>query len=651
MAGILLFTSCSSTENTIQDQAREVFIEPERPLPYPVEEPYSFLRAVENGTRTFEGEPGSSYWTNFTDYELNALLSPADTMLYGNATITYTNNSPDTLSYLIFELAQNVHKEGAQRKEAVEVTGGINIDRIAAGGMELQAVNRLQPGYVVDGTNLVVITPSPLFPGDSKSIEIDWNFKIPQRGASARMGYSRDNLFYIGYWYPHVRTYDDIQGWFTDPFVAGAEFYHGFGNYDVNITVPEEWVVMSSGEFLNPDEVLEPKVAERYKQAGMSEDIVTVISEEDFGQSTLDGEDGSLTWRFRAENVRDVAFSATRESQWDATRTPVGDIDHDGETDYSRINAFWRDSSPLWKDGARYTQHAIKALSEYTELSYPWPHMTSVEGAGIIGGGMEFPMMTVIGGYNGRPTEALYDVIAHELAHMWIPMIVSNNERRRAWMDEGSTSFHEAQSRKDIFPGSLNRLNEFAGYVRISGTELEGPIMRWSDYHYPGPAYGVASYTKPASILFMLEGVLGEDMFREAWTEYIDRWAYKHPTPYDMFNTFEDVSGMDLNWFWRSWYFETWALDQSIADVIQGESSAVITILDQGEVPMPVLVRVTYRDGTTSDHRIEVDDWIRGLRETTLEIETPRPIESVEIDPDNYFADVDRANNVWNSAE
>ncbi|MFN1834595.1 M1 family metallopeptidase [Balneola sp. MJW-20] len=647
LGGIFMFAACSASQTAIQNDVKEVFIEPERPVPNPVEEPASVLRAIERGTRTFEGKPGVNYWTNYTDYELNALLSPQDTMLYGNATITYTNNSPDTLRFILLELAQNVHKEGMPRKEQVEITGGVSLDKVSAEGMELKVVNRMQPGYVVDGTNMIVILPSPLMPGESSVMEIDWNFKIPQSGASGRMGYSRDNLFYIGYWYPHVRTYDDVEGWFGDPFVAGAEFYHGFGDYDLTITAPEEWLVMGTGEFLNPEEALEDEIAARYMKAGNTDEVVTVVSENDFGNVTRSTEDGTMTWRFRAENVRDVAFSATKESQWDASRTPVGDLNNDGQMDYSRINAFWRDSAPLWKDGARYTQHAIKALSEYTDFSYPWPHMTSVEGAGIIGGGMEFPMMTVIGGYNGRPTQALYDVIAHELAHMWIPMIVSNNERRRAWMDEGSTTFHEAQARKDIFPENFNRLNEFAGYLQIAGSEFEGEIMRRSDYHYPGPAYGVASYPKPATILFALEGVLGEETFYEAWTEYIDRWAYKHPTPYDMFNTFEDVSGKDLNWFWRTWYFETWVLDQTIADVVQGENSAVITIMDIGDAPMPVLLRITFEDGTTEDRRIEVTDWLRGLRETSIEIESSSPVQRVEIDPDNYFPDVNRTNNVW----
>ncbi|MEX2603122.1 MAG: M1 family metallopeptidase, partial [Gracilimonas sp.] len=576
---ILTFTACSTSNKTTSPNEKHTF-EIERPIPYPVEEPLDFKYSVEEGFRTFTGKPGPEYFTNYAHYKLNAALSPSDTMLYGEAEITYFNNSPDTLYYLVFELAQNLHKKGVPRKDFTEITGGMNITRITIGNQEIPEMERSRPTYNIQGTNLLVYPTDQISPNDSVEIEINWNFKIPQAGASGRMGYSQDNLFFIAYWYPHVATYDDLQGWFGDNFTGNAEFYHDFGDYELNITVPEQWLVMSTGEFINAEDVLAPEVYERYQEAGESDEVITVASMNDDGDITNSREDGALTWRFRAENVRDVAFSATLDSHWDALRTPVGDINGDGQTDYSRINAFWRDSAPFWKDAAKYTAHSISYLSEFTGFSYPWPHMTSVEGAGIIGGGMEFPMMTVMGSYNDSSTESLYDVTAHEIAHMWIPMVVSTNERRHAWMDEGATTFHEGLARKDKFPDRYSRTNEFSPYLQLAGTYYEGEIMRWSDYHYPGPAYGIASYPKPGTALIALQGVLGEDVFNEAWQAFIQRWAYKHPTPYDMFNTFEDVSGMDLDWFWRSWYFETWVLDQAVASVSQKEGKATIVIED-----------------------------------------------------------------------
>ncbi|MAL18986.1 MAG: peptidase [Balneola sp.] len=652
---LALLTACSPSKQTTEPTLETSAFTSQRPIPYEVEEPSDFQQAVEDGYRSFDGNPGPNYFTNTYSYTINAELVPADTMLFGEASISYTNNSPDTLSFMLFELAQNLHKEGVPRKDIAEITGGVNITRVTIGGESVVGNQRSRPTYIVQGTNLIVYPNERIFPDQVIDLEIDWNFKIPQAGASGRMGYSRKNLYFLAYWFPHVATYDDVYGWFGDDFTGNAEFYHDFGDYDINITAPEQWIVMSTGAFLNPEEVLAPSILEQYNHSTQSDSVVNIVSINDFKNTTNTSESGKLTWKFQAEQVRDIAFSATLESQWDALRTPVGDIDGDGNTDYTQINAFWRESAPLWEKSAEYTAHSISFLSDYTGIEYPWPHMTSVEGAGIIGGGMEFPMMTVIGSYNipnpniplEQKQEALYNVTAHEIAHMWIPMIVSSNERRYAWMDEGATTYHEAQARWDIFPDTFSRLKEFNSYLPIAGSYLEGEIMRWSDYHYPGPAYGVASYPKPASVLIALKGVLGEDVFTEAWTTFMDRWAYKHPTPYDMFNTFEDVSGKDLDWFWRSWYFETWTLDQSVAGFEQSGSEATITIEDFGNVVMPVDLTITFEDGNSMSTRVGVEDWMRGKRMTSTTIEAPSTITKIEIDADHYYPDTNRQNNIW----
>jgi hypothetical protein len=647
---ILLMLSCSGSRNTTAPDSKtpeRSAPEIERPIPYPVDLPDTYARALATGTRTLEGKPGPNYWTQWSEYEMDLKLDTENKTLIGSATITYYNNSPDTLRAIAFELAQNLHKEGSVRLEPVEITGGTNVSRVALEGTELEMVNRNRPGYYVQGTNMIVILPEPLLPNDSRSIEIDWDFKIPQRGAGARMGWSQDNLFYLAYYYPHVRVYDDLEGWFLDTFTSNAEFYHGFGNYTINITAPEQWLVMSTGELLNADEVLSEEVYARYQEAGNSDEVITIAGPEDLGSATLSSENGELTWSFRAENVRDVAFSATLESQWDGVRTPVGDLDGDGNTDYSRINSFWRQLAHKWDKEAEFAAHAIKFLSEYTEIPYPWPHMTSVEGSEIIGGGMEFPMMTLMGDYNRAQLPNLYDVTAHELAHMWMPMIVSSNERRHAWMDEGSTTFHEANARWDYYPDSKSREREFSAFLWIAGTDYEGPIMRWSDYHYPGPAYGVASYPKPGSGLIILQGILGEELFHEAWTTYMKDWAYKHPTPYDMFNTFNTVSGQNLDYFWRGYYFETWVMDQAVESVTQKGNTTTVTIKDNGNLILPVLLSIQYADGSSEEQRIDAEAWLKGSRTASLTLSNGKEVSKVTIDKDIYFPDVERSNNTW----
>jgi aminopeptidase N len=323
-------------------------------------------------------------------------------------------------------------------------------------------------------------------------------------------------------------------------------------------------------------------------------------------------------------------------------------VDGDGATDYTTIHAFYREPAIRWSQAARYGQHAIRSLSEFTGTPYPWPHMTAVEGAGIIGGGMEFPMMTLIGDYTAAGDEALYNVTAHELAHMWVPMIVSVDERRYSWFDEGTTSFNENQVRKDIFRGVPSDSLEAEVYLRTARAGEEGEMMRRSAYHYPGPAFGVASYAKPATVLVALRGLLGEDTFQRAYHEFYDRWSWKHPYPWDLWATFEDVSGRDLDWFWRSWYYETWVLDQAIGEVSTGPGgTATITVEDRGEVPMPARLRITLESGAVIEREVPVETWLRGVRTASVTVDAPAPVVRVEIDAEHAFPDVDRRNNVW----
>jgi hypothetical protein len=273
--------------------------------------------------------------------------------------------------------------------------------------------------------------------------------------------------------------------------------------------------------------------------------------------------------------------------------------------------------------------------------------MTAIEADAIIGGGMEYPMMTLIGSYNRANDMGLLGVHAHEEAHMWVPMIVGNDERRHAWMDEGTTSFHTEEAMRSFYPDSSKPESRFAGYVDLARMEGEGELMRWSNFHYNGWAYGVASYAKPASILHMLRGVLGEDLFLKAFQTYLKTWAFKHPYPWDMFNTFSAVSGKNLDWFMRSWYYETWKLDQAIADVKESPNGTEITIEDKGWVPMPVLLTITRADGAQEDIRISEEEWLAGKTRTFVTVKPGSSIVKVEIDPKFYFADLDRKNNVW----
>ena len=644
--GAALLAACAGQPSTTSPSPMQAPARIERPIPYPATPPPEYQRAVAAGTRTATGAPGARYWQNRADYAIRARVIPEQKRLEGSETITYTNHSPNPLNQLHVDLTLNHHAPGVVRNEPAEITGGVEVTRVAVDGQAAVRNTNRGARYVIDGTRMIVVPPAPVPPGATVRIAVDWSFKVPQQGAGGRMGWSEDDLFFFAYWYPAMAVYDDVLGWHPDPFRGSGEFYADFGSYDVTIEAPAHWVVFGTGELRNPEEALAPAVLQRYRQGVASDQVVHVLTQADFGRATTAGRDGMVTWRFQADSVRDHAFSVTRASNWDARRAPVGDRNGDGRTDYTAVHAFWRPGAPRWAHAAAYEAHSITFFSEFTGVPYPWPHITAVEGEGIIGGGMEYPMMTLISA--GSSDAGLYNVTAHELAHMWIPLIVSVDERRFSWMDEGMTTYHEAQARKDTFPGNTAEQEDRDAYLGVARAGAEGEIMRRSDFHYTSTAFGTASYPKPSTNFASLRAVLGQATFDRAWRTFHQRWAWKHPYPWDFFNTVEEVAGEDLDWFWRTWFYETWTLDQAVGSVAEGPGGATIVIEDRGLAPMPARVTVTRENGETQRVEVPVETWLEGRRTASLTL--PRaasPVIRVEIDAENAFPDIDRGNNVW----
>lgn len=624
-----------------------------RPTPGPVVPPPAYLSALEAGTRSMEGRPGPAYWQNRSQYRITASLDPATGVVEGNALIRYQNDSPDALDRLALHLHQNLHAPGVVRNEPQEITGGVELGTVRVDGGLVEVLEGDGPpraGYTVRGTVMWIDLDRPVPAGGVVEVEVEWTTVIPQDGAG-RMGHSRREMYFLAYWFPRMAVYDDLRGWDAQPYLGNAEFYHGFGDYEVALTVPAGWTVMATGDLLNPEEVFTATTLQRLSRGVTSDTVVTVATPQELsaGSVTTEGVDGELTYRFRATRVRDFTWTTTRTQQWDATSARVEDRDGDGVEDRVAIHAFWRpELAPLWRDQARYAKHAIEFHSRYTDLPYPWPHMTSVEGTDIIGGGMEFPMLTLIGPYRNRRPQDLYNVTSHELAHMWIPMVVGTNEKRYAWMDEGSTTFLENQSRYEYWPGTDAHEETREGYLRLARARGEEPLMRHGDYYESGAAYGVASYDKPSTLLVTLRALMGEDVFLPAYRAFIRDWAYRHPTPWDLFNTFERESGLELDWFWFAFYYETWRVDQAVVDVESDGGATVIQLEDRGFAPLPVQVRIELASGSVLEREIDVDRWLRG--ENRAEIRIPAAagqVVRVEVDPDARVPDLDRENNVW----
>ncbi|RMF58477.1 MAG: M1 family peptidase, partial [Bacteroidetes bacterium] len=471
-----------------------------------------------------------------------------------------------------------------------------------------------------------------------------WSFEVPEAGAP-RMGQDGE-VFFLAYWYPQFAVYDDVNGWKADPYMGNGEFYMDYGTYDVHLTVPEGWLVGATGVLQNPEEVLSEQTRARLAMLDDTHEngaIIHIVEEGDreAGRSTATDPEGMLTWHFRAENVRDFAFGTSDRYVWDATTARVGDRDGDGTDDVALIHAFYRPGTPSWDRSAEFARFSVEHLSEMI-MPYPYPHMTTVEG--LIGGGMEFPMITLIGGT--RNDQSLFSVTYHEIGHMWFPMVVGQDEKQYTWMDEGLTSFNTNEGRAAFWQDDVWDPGRQSYYfIAGSGREVE-PMRHADEYPVGSPARVIASYNKPAVALHALRGLVGQERFFAAYREYARRWAYKHPQPYDLFNTFEDVLGQDLDWFWTSMFYTTWTLDQAVEAVEETAEGVQVTVQDRGLVPMPAPVRVTYADGTVVEETVPVDVWLCGETATTLRFK-PGTVSRVEIDPGRYLPDVDRTNNVW----
>lgn len=612
----------------------------------PVEPSQGFERAVLQGTRTRTGSPGAAYWQNRVSYRIDAELDPATSRVQGELVAVYRNNSPDTLRSVLMHLYQNAFSEGVQRVRRVPVTGGVQLHRVAVDDVPARATSASsaarQPQYRVDGTLMWVDLVRPLVPGGSVELQVGWSFTVPPRGAP-RTGHAEREAYVVAQWYPQVAVYDDVRGWHARPYWTNGEFYLEYGSFDVSITVPEGWLVTATGTLDNPDDVLPAQVQQRLRRALSQDSVVRVVTEDDLEQrnATVREPGGQLTWRFRAEDVRDFAFASSNRYLWDATRI----VPNTAERAPIAVHAFYRPEARNWENAARYMKHATSFHMQHWG-PYIYPQISAAEGPI---GGMEYPMLVFIGA-PAQPID-LYSVLSHEIAHEWWPMMVGSNESLHAWQDEGLVTYVEDLSVRDYFEGSTPHLSTQDAYLRIAGSDAELPLMTAPDLFGIGPQYGVAAYTKPGTLLRALGGIIGDSTVQRALREYTQRWLLRHPTPYDFFNVVEDVTGTDLDWFWSPFWFDTAVMDQAVQSVsasVSGETRRVtIMVADQGSAPLPVLLRLTTADGATRDMKLPVEPWLRGAVTQQITVDLTADVTRVEIDPERRFPDVDRSDNVW----
>ncbi|HEY6059004.1 MAG TPA: M1 family metallopeptidase [Gemmatimonadales bacterium] len=590
--------------------------------------------------RSSSGAPGPDYWQQEASYTIRATLDTGPSLLTGTETIHYVNHSPDALAFVWIQIEQNIFAKNSVTYQLNQpplhfaggavfdftgkgFIGGITIDHFAAGGKELERTEL--------GTMMRVDLPAPLASGAAIDFDIAWHFPVPPYGGG-RMGRIGNRLYEIGQWYPRLVVYDDVNGWNPLPYIGAGEFYLEYGDYDVTVTLPAGYLVAATGTVQNPTEVWSPAIRQRLEQSKTATERVQVVTKAEATANGARQTAGTKAWHFTASNVRDFAWAASPDFRWDASAW-----------NGIQINTFYRPGAAPWEEANRMARFTIQHFSE-TWGRYPWPHATTVEG---LIEGMEYPMLTFVPSIDKR--EDQFWVLMHEFGHEWFPMTVGSDERRYPWMDEGFNTFIDYGAAEGYFKGTAygdTVRRELLTALTVSDVPGQEQPLITKPVEQRDLAWG--AYQKPALMLTVLrDQVLGRETFERAMREYVRRWTFKHPQPADFFRTIANVSGKDLDWFWREWVYTTARLDQAVDSVrAVGRDSTYIFLSNRAQMVLPVTLQLRYADGTTDTKVLPVEMWYLGDR-FTARFATPKAVVGVVVDPTAVLPDENRVNNRW----
>lgn len=541
------------------------------------------LLPTPNEYRTGSGAPGPRYWQQQADYVINVTLNDQNQTVTGSETITYHNNSPDVLTFLWLQLDQNILSK--ENTLARTNTGSVK-DSVAAkayaedvsdfkGGFQIKAVKdasgKALP-YFVNNTMMRVDIPQPLKPGEKVTFGVEWAYNINDRSIfSERSGlefFPEDGnyVYTIAQFFPRMCVYDDYEGWQNKQFLGNGEFALPFGNYKVKITVPADHIVASTGVLQNPQDVLTKAEQDRFNKAKSTFDKpVMIVTQDEAVKKEKTKSTAQKTWEFHADNVRDFAFASSRKFIWDAQAVKIAD-----KTSLA-MSFYPKEGNPLWeKESTKAVKNTLEVYSRFT-IDYPYPVAISVHAASI---GMEYPMICFNfgrpaknGSYSLQTRQGMIGVIVHEVGHNFFPMIINNDERQTTWMDEGINSFVQLLTELERYPDidwSRGKPASIVSYMKGDKSQMR-PLMTNSEQVIN---FGNEQYAKAAAGLYMLrETIMGRELFDRAFKEYAQRWAFKHPKPADFFRTMEDASAVDLDWFWRGWFYTTDQCDQTLEEV------------------------------------------------------------------------------------
>ncbi|MBL3656295.1 M1 family metallopeptidase [Fulvivirga sediminis] len=598
-------------------------------------QPRDLKEAYKNDTRNMNGKPGLNYWQNRGVYNIDIRVTPPQRTVFGSETITYTNNSPDTLRRLNFKLFLNNHKPGAPRLRKASkdfLTSGMHIDSFKENG-EASTWEDLD-----DGTNKFIPLKEPLFPGKSVNLSIEWHYDVSVE--SGREGAIDSTTFFLAYFFPRVAVYDDYSGWDTMTFTGSQEFYNDFNDYTFSVTVPKNYIVWATGDLLNPEEVLQSKYADRLAKSMTSDQVIRIATPDDLKKQEITKQSTSNTWKWKADSITDIAIALSNHYNWDG-----GSVVVDKKTGRrASVQAAYNDDAQDFHQMVDFGKHSLQWFSNnYPGVPYPYQKSTIVRGFAD----MEYPMMV---NDNSTPDPDFSRFVAeHEIAHTYFPFYMGINETRYGFMDEGwATALEYLIGINDLGEEAATRnfqMFRVNRWANDANAEEDIPIITPSNI-LTGVALGNNEYGKAAIGYLAMKDLLGDELFLTALQGYMDRWNGKHPTPWDFFYSFNDISKQNLNWFWDSWFFSNNYIDLAISDVQTKKKNTSITLQNIGGMPAPVDVIIITSSGKSKTYHYTPEIWKNNLKKASITIEGEKDVTSVKLEGGIYM-DADTSNNQW----
>jgi hypothetical protein len=592
--------------------------------------PPEIQAAYNKGTRTLSGKPGKSYWQNRGRYVISVSMAPPSNVIQGVEQITYFNNSPDVLKQLNMKLIVNVHRAGT-RGRAGDPLGGIFLDDLQINGVKTAWDNTADTT-----TNQMVDLAKPLMPHDSLKMNITWHYQLSKR--QGRDGVIDSTTFYLAYFYPRVSVYDDYKGWDTQPHSGSLEFYNDFNDYTLNVTVPKNYMVWSTGTLRNPSQVLQPQAAKRLAASMIGDSTIHVATAQDLANNTVTAQNNTNTWTWTATNISDMALGISNHYDWDAASVLVDDKTHRRAS----VQAAFPDASEDFHHSVQFSRYALGWFSHnWPGVPYPFVKSTAFQGFAD----MEYPMM--VNDSHEKALDFAELVQDHEQAHTYFPFYMGINESRYAFMDEGWATTLEYLI--GITEKGQKGADDFYKTFRVTRW-IHGPHEKEMPIITPSPdvtfGAGNNSYGKPSLSYLALKDMLGDKLFKKALHTYMNNWNGKHPIPWDYFNSMISGSGKDLTWFFNNWFYTSSYIDLALQKATKTGSGYTLDIKNIGGFAIPFDVLTTYADGTTERFHQTPIVWKDNPQQTPISVKVTKEVKSFTLDG-GIFMDANEKDNTW----